>query len=144
MTVFTFCGILRERDIESIFYCASNGKKYWSSVYNSNRTCVQCVYNMFASMLFFPLLLSSGVAVSFCPRGNSDAFTWPHKERYVMLQRLPVIGPYYIILIVIVNSSDHNGTQEQEERLWGDRGKVTSATKKKIVWNVFPLFRSLC
>lgn len=38
-------------------------------------------------------------------------------ERYVMLHRVPVIGPYYIILIVIVNSSDHNGTQEQEERL---------------------------
>lgn len=68
-----------------------------ASVYNSNRTSVQCVYRAAASM-FFLLLLSSGVAVSFCPRGNCDAITWPREERYVMLQWVSLIGLHYIIL----------------------------------------------
>lgn len=87
---------------------------------------------MSASMLS-TLLLSSGAAVSFWPRGNSDAFTWPRGERYVMQWRVPVIGPHYIIVIVIANSSDHSGRQEQEERLRGDRGKGNSATINKAV-----------
>lgn len=35
----------------------------------------------------------------------------------VMLQWVLMIGPNYIILIVIVNSSDHSGVEEQDERL---------------------------
>lgn len=50
-----------------------------------------------------------GLLCHFVHGGNSDAFTDPYKELYVMLQWVPVIGPYYIILIVIVNSSDHSG-----------------------------------
>ncbi len=41
----------------------------------------------------------------------------------VMLQWVPVIGSHYIMLIVIVNSSDHSGRKEEDERLWGDRVK---------------------
>lgn len=41
----------------------------------------------------------------------------------VMLQWVPMIGPNYIMLIVMVNSSDHSGVKEQDERLRGDRGK---------------------
>lgn len=90
------------------------------SVYNSNRTSVQCVYDVSGSMLslycYHLVLLCHSVRGETVMR--SLGLT---RNANVMLQRVPVIGPHYIILIVMVNSSDHSGVKERDERLRGDR-----------------------
>lgn len=82
-------------------------------VYNSNRT---SVCDVSASMLsrdcYHLALLCHSV------RGETVMRSLGlRKNANVMLQWVPMIGPHYIILIVIVNSSDHGGAKERDDRL---------------------------
>lgn len=86
------------------------------SVYNSNRASVQCVHDVSARMrslyCYHLVLLCHSVQGETVMR--SLGLT---KNANVMLQRVPMIGPHYIILIVMANSSDHSVVKEQDERL---------------------------
>lgn len=83
-----------------MFCCVSDGKESGTqllTVFNSDGISAQC------APLSLPLLPSSVVAVQFCPWGNNDVFTWPHTG----------CECHYIMLLVIVNSSDHSGVKSE-------------------------------
>lgn len=121
ITVRVYClrVIRRGGDRVCIFCFVGDGKKSalrLVSVYNSSRTSVQCVYNVSASMP--PLYCYHLVLLCRSVRGETVMRSLGLTQNAnVMLQWVPMIGPHYIMLIVIVNSSDHSGVKKQDVRL---------------------------